>query len=186
MNIFVYSAILNLCAIYHPDKHVVKMILEYCQLLSTAHRVLDGTQTTELTEKNRKMKRYRLADTKADTLLYSATHVNHPCAVWVRESKANYTWLAQLLVELSKEYTYRYSKIHKCNKIGLVDFLLKHEPKNIPDREMTPFALAMPDECKIHGKPVQSYRKYFNEQKQKLATWKKRPNPHWFTCARET
>ena len=26
----------------HCDKHVVKMIIEYAQLMSTAHRVLDG------------------------------------------------------------------------------------------------------------------------------------------------
>ena len=32
----------------HCDKHVVKMILEYAQLLSTAHRVLDGDEWADL------------------------------------------------------------------------------------------------------------------------------------------
>lgn len=185
MNVFVYSTIAWICALYHPDKHVIKMVLEYAQLLSTAHRVLDGTQATELTKTGRKMKRWRLADSKADALVYSATHVNHPCAVWVRKSKANYEWLAQLLVEVSKEYTFRYGKTHKCQLIGLVDFLVSHAPANIPEGDRTPFALAMPDECKVPGNAVSSYHKYFNERKQKLAAWKNRETPDWFAAAAE-
>ena len=43
MNIFYLDKDVKKCAEMHVDKHVVKMILEYAQLLSTAHRVLDGT-----------------------------------------------------------------------------------------------------------------------------------------------
>lgn len=186
MNIFVYSTVAWICALYHPDKHVVKQLLEYCQLLSTAHRVLDGTQATELTKTGRRVKWWRLADAKADALVYSATHVNHPCAVWVRKSKANYDWLAQLLVEVTKEYTFRYDKTHKCQLIGLVDFLVSNAPANIPAGERTPFALAMPDECKCSGDAVGSYHTYFNQKKQKLAAWKKRTTPDWFVAAADT
>jgi hypothetical protein len=42
MNIFYLDEDPKICAQYHCDKHVVKMIIEYAQLLSTAHRVLDG------------------------------------------------------------------------------------------------------------------------------------------------
>ena len=31
----------------HCDKHVVKMIIEYAQLMSTAHRMLDGEEYEE-------------------------------------------------------------------------------------------------------------------------------------------
>ena len=34
----------------HCDKHVVKMIIEYAQMLSTAHRMLDGKQYTDDTQ----------------------------------------------------------------------------------------------------------------------------------------
>ena len=42
MNIFYLSEDPVQCAKWHCDKHVTKMIIEYAQLLSTAHRVLDG------------------------------------------------------------------------------------------------------------------------------------------------
>ena len=43
MNIFVLDQNPYNAAEYHCDRHVVKMIVEYAQLLSTAHRQLDGT-----------------------------------------------------------------------------------------------------------------------------------------------
>ena len=65
----------------------VKMILEYAQLLSTAHRVLDGTITIGLSKTGRKVKRYVLPDDR-DSILYSATHINHPSAIWARSHAA--------------------------------------------------------------------------------------------------
>ena len=50
MNIFYLDKNPKICAMYHNDKHVVKMILEYAQLLSTAHRVLDGTLSSRLSK----------------------------------------------------------------------------------------------------------------------------------------
>ena len=43
MNIFYLDHDVYKCAEMHNNKHTVKMILEYAQLLSTAHRFLDGT-----------------------------------------------------------------------------------------------------------------------------------------------
>ena len=45
MNIFYLSHDQEQCARQHLDKHVVKMIVEYGQLLSTAHRMNDGVKT---------------------------------------------------------------------------------------------------------------------------------------------
>ena len=44
MNIFYLDKDPKRCAEMHCDKHVVKMSLEYAQLLSTAHRILDGDE----------------------------------------------------------------------------------------------------------------------------------------------
>ena len=94
MNIFFLDEDSKMCAQAHCDKHVVKMILEYAQMMSTAHRVLDPP--SELIEP-----------------MYKPTHKNHPAAVWVRESDANYKWLYDLWFWLAKEYWWRYDKMHK-------------------------------------------------------------------------
>ena len=45
---------------WHIDKHIVKMPIEYAQLMSTAHRILDGTMYWGRTKNNRKIKRWYL------------------------------------------------------------------------------------------------------------------------------
>jgi hypothetical protein len=112
-------------------------------------------------------------------------HKNHPVTIWCRKSKANYLWTLELIDEMHKEWKYRYShpetKIHKSY---LVAQLLK---ENVPtddkfeEQRLTPFALAMPDKYKTDD-PVLSYRNYYmSEEKQKIASWKKkREKPEWY------
>jgi hypothetical protein len=189
MNIFFLSKDVKECAEMHNDKHTIKMILEYAQLLSTAHRVLDGTPNDiRSTTTGRKQVRYILPDSRND-LFYSATHINHPSAVWVRQSVSNYMWLSNLLVELCKEYTYRYGKVHKCERDGLVKYLHDVVPNNIPIStfkgelftEPTP---AMPEDCIIPLDSISSYRNYYNLNKTHLASWSGKVNPRnqpsWF------
>lgn len=180
MNIFYLHNDPRTCAEMHNDKHCVKMILEYAQLLSTAHRFLDGNPDQRLSTSGRKKTVYVLADHR-DTTLYSATHINHPSAIWVRQSYNNYFWLSELLIELCKEYTHRYGKVHKVERDGLLNELL-HAPKNInlsaPFTEPTP---AMPDDVKVLGDSIASYRKYYIQNKAHLAKWKNRPVPCWMT-----
>jgi hypothetical protein len=87
------------------------------------------------------------------------------------------------LVELCKEYTFRYGKIHKCESSGLVSFL-ETQPKNIPIGEFIQVTPAMPEEYKIQNDSVASYRNYYNKSKQHLASWvgkvNSRPIPEWF------
>jgi hypothetical protein len=158
MNIFVLHLITKLCAQYHADKHVVKMVLETAQLLCSAHVLLDNVTSIEEVD------------------LYKLTHKNHPCAIWARSSKANYEWLYDLFYELCAEYTYRYGKVHLCDT--KLKEVLAFVPKNIPDIPMTDFALAMPDECK-EDDPVESYRNYYRTHKQHLLVWTKRDVPEW-------
>jgi hypothetical protein len=182
VNIFYLDKNPQKCAEMHVDKHCVKMILEYAQLLSTAHRVLDGVLTDGLSQSGRKRKLYVLNDSR-DTILYSATHVNHPSAVWCRQSDSNYMWLAELLEECCKEYSYRYGKIHKVESSGLMQSLKNIFPKNIPNKPFTEPTPAMPDECKVPGNSLVSYHNYYNMNKQHLWSWKgkinSRPVPKW-------
>lgn len=179
MNIFYLSHDVKECAEMHNDKHCVKMILEYTQLLCTAHRVLDGKPVRAKTASGRNVVRYAL-DSELETILYSATHINHPSAVWVRNSDKNYIWLCNLLLSLCEEYTYRYGKVHKIERDGLCYILYKNYPKNIPIADFTQPTPAMPDDAKVNNDSLQSYRNYYNNNKQHLASWKKRQVPNWF------
>ena len=99
MNIFYLDRDPVIAAQMMCDKHVVKMILESAQMLSTAHRVLDGDE---------------YADRKG---LYKLAHKNHPSTIWVRSSLENYTWLYDHMVALMAEYTYRYGKHHATERL---------------------------------------------------------------------
>jgi len=178
VNIFYLDHDVVKCAEMHNDKHTVKMILEYCQLLSTAHRYLDGVEVIGKTKTGRNVKRWNLNDER-NTILYSATHINHPSAVWCRKTSANYEWLHKLLVELCKEYTYRYGKVHKCEREGLVAQLARL-PDTITSAPFTQPTPAMPDEVKIAGDSVASYRNYYINNKTHLANWKNREVPSWY------
>lgn len=179
MNVFYLSHSVKSCAEYHVDKHVVKMILEYAQLLSTAHRFLDGVSSVALSTNGRNVKRWKLSDPYLDQKLYMATHINHPSAVWARDSKENYIWLCNMLISLCEEYTYRYGKTHKVESDGLCYVLLKNIPKNIKHSDFTEPTPAMPDEYKVPGNSILSYRNYYNGAKTRMFSWKKREIPDW-------
>jgi len=169
----------------HLDKHVVKMILEYAQLLSTAHRLIDGIQVIEqkyvngsLPARYRNVKRWKLDDER-DKILYSATHSNHPSAIWARQNSCNYEWLYRLFCATCDEYTYRYGKVHLTDT--KLRNALKQHPKNIAKSNgwigPTP---AMPDECKVNDDPLASYKRYYIDKKADMAKWTNREPPSWF------
>jgi hypothetical protein len=153
MNIFVLDLEPKKCAEYHMDKHAVKMILESVQLLCGVHWVT-GSEAP-----------------------YKLSHKNHPCSIWSRECIENYVWLCDLTKELCKEYTFRYGKKHKSEQI--LEWCMINQPNLPVNGDITPFALAMPDECKI-GDAVESYRNYYMTSKRNLAVWKNREIPYWF------
>jgi hypothetical protein len=181
MNIFYLHNDPQTCAEMHNDKHVVKMILEYAQLLSTAHRVIDGTESIGLSKSGRKQKRYVLSDDR-DSVLYSATHLNHPSAKWTRHCEQNYRWLFNMWTRLLEEYTYRYGKHHSAER--LLTYLAR-PPKNIDMHE--PYTApwrAMPDEYKadrsVPHYTIESYRAYYLGAKVKMSRWTNREMPTWF------
>ena len=70
MNIFYLIETPKQCADKDIDKHVSKMLIEYAQLMSTAHRgILDGEQYTDLSKISRKV-RDKLDNLNADNTIY--------------------------------------------------------------------------------------------------------------------
>jgi len=177
LNIFYLDPDPSTCAKMHLDKHVVKMIVEYAQLMSTAHRMLDGEQYTDKTVNNRNIQRWRMKNEMFESTLYKASHVNHPSNIWVRQSKENYRWLYRMWFYLLQEYTYRYGKKHACEKLMHVLYL---DPVNIPKGIFTEPTPAMPDTYKVTNDSIRSYQNYYIHDKSRFAKWKNRETPEWF------
>lgn len=160
MNIFILDSDPERAAQYHCDKHVVKMIVESAQMLSTAHRLAGAN----------------------NSILYKQTHVNHPCSIWCRTNKANYHFLVRLALALCKEYTKRYKKVHKTQRI--IEWCAAHTPKNLISEatniKLTKFVQAMPDQYKDSYDPVQAYRQYYHGEKASFAKWKYTQVPDWW------
>lgn len=180
MNIFYLDPNPQLAAEYHCDKHVVKMIVEYSQLLSTAHRILDGTMYLDKTANGRSIKRWRHPDENMEKNLCLACHVNHPSAIWTRSNVGHYLWLRDLLDCLVAEYKYRYNNKKHATELR-IPYLVK-PPTNIPKVSWSdpPPAMKHYPQCIVRGNVVESYRNYYAVAKRSFATWKKRPDPKWY------
>jgi hypothetical protein len=176
MNIFYISKDPVQAAEWMVDKHVVKMILESAQLLSTAHRILDGQENLGKSKTGRNVKRWILPDSR-EGVLYSATHINHPSAVWCRQSVENYNWLADHMFALLYEYTYRYNKQHKIE--GELSYMLQSPPFALKEYDMTVMPSAMADEYKISDDPLVNYRNYYKVGKVRMHKWTNRQPPEW-------
>ena len=181
MNIFYLDPNPKICAEMHVDKHVCKMVIEYAQLLSTTHRVLDGEMYIGKTVNNRNIKRWRLLDDR-EARLMKPTMMNHPSAIWLRQSRDNYIWLYNMWCELQKEFTYRYGKIHATARL-IPD--LARVPDKSPVGKFTEPTPAMPDECKILGNSLKSYHIYYVTKKEHLWSWSGKINgrkqPEWLS-----
>lgn len=115
MNIFVISQDTTECAKALDDLRLNKMIIETAQLLSTAMRFRGYTGND----------------------IYKSTHLNHPCAIWARETSENYKWLLLYMSDLVEERTNRTGKNHKSYQIFNT---LCGGPKLMPQGPITPFA----------------------------------------------
>lgn len=190
MNIFVVDECPIQSARMLCDQHVVKMVTESIQMLSTCHRVLDGKmEMAPSVSGKRQVPRYRLDDGR-DKILYHAVHFKHPCNIWIRENIVHYDWLLAHTITLNEEYTNRYNRIHACNSM-LVYLIAVGAPKNIPtyhnpDNPLTvtniKFVQAMPDEYKDKD-TVKAYRNFYIGSKSKFARWKYTTPPKWYTDA---
>ncbi len=134
------------------DKHVVKMVLESAQMLSTvAHK-------------------HKYVNTPG---IYKPAYENHPMTLWVNTHKNKYLWLCEHGLALCKEYTKRYGKVHKSEELiqllhNLCKSFFTFGGGECNSKFITPPPLCMPDEFK-QDDFVKAYRKYYVH---KLASWK--------------
>lgn len=153
MNIFYLDRDHATNASYYVDRHIVKMITEHAQLLSTAVREF-GIDAG-----------------------YKTTHKNHPSAIWARESLDNWCWLRDLTEAMNAEYRFRYGRDYNHKSY---DKIMELPVPPIPSIGITKFRLAMPDDVKVED-PIESYRNYYVKYKSHIAQWKKRQTPEWYT-----
>ena len=158
MNIFHLDKNPKTCAEYHCDKHVVKMILETSQMLSTA---------------------YQKHAVESDSL-YKSAYPNHPMTLWVGETYKNFGWTLLLGESLGFQYTHRYNKRHKSMRIINYFFKNLDWKDKIPKGEQTPPPLCMPDEFKCDDY-VQAYKNYYINKKKSFAKYTKVDTPD-FMC----
>jgi len=161
----------------HCDQHVVKIPLEAVQLLYTAWAVLAGTD-----ERWRETAPWNKDKTRRG---YLPTHVNHPLAIWVRESEANYLLCQRYARKLCREYWKRTGKTLSVQ--AHLRWLGSNIPPTLPrTTHHTPIPLCIGTE---KGKPiptaatlsdaVEPYRRYYRETKLKMARWKHSQPPAW-------
>jgi len=157
MNIFALDLDPHLCAAYHCDSHVVKMITEHMQMLNSNAKFLSKVSG-------------------------KIAWLNHPCTIWLRESRENLDWLNKVQIELNLEWQKRWEHPSNLNHRGYDLWRMLYDSKNLrnlfPDVPMTRFVQAMPDECK-RDNPIDGYRTYYNTHKKTFAKWKTQ-TPFWY------
>jgi|TARA_Y100000289_G_scaffold27832_1_gene27412 hypothetical protein len=193
MNIFVLDEDPIKAAKMYCDRHIPKMCVELLQQIGSA-AIKHGAQPEQLP----------LA--KATQKPIRGGYHNHPCTIWVSMSRDNYLWAAHHGAALCEEYTKRFGKEHYCANGIEILYGLSYL---IPEGDLTPFALAMPDDYRPHlnehiGAPfdivpnddftfishasgddaVQAYRRYYHAKA--FAKWEKgRPMPDWFDVVKQ-
>jgi hypothetical protein len=156
VNIFVLSFNPTRAAEMLCDAHVNKMLLESAQLLNNVFP--EGTTT------------------------YRHTHYNHPCSVWVRDSRGNFEWLLHHARAIASEFKFRFGHKHKAedviNYLGRLRPRFPHRPSWFAAK--TTHVQAMPDMYKARN-AVTAYRDYYIGEKRKIAVWKHgRKPPYWW------
>jgi len=156
MNIFVTDTDPIQSALNLPDKHVVKMPLETCQMLAIIYsdwyygvgqlHKLDGTP-------------YRTAH---------GAFRNHPCTQWAAANQYNLAWLIQHGYALSAEYHSRYDKVHSCRATICEAADIYDRIFDIPCSQayhkVTDFTRAMPEYLKFDTTidTITAYQRYLN------------------------
>jgi hypothetical protein len=174
MNLFVLNVNPKKAAEAHGDKHVIKMILEACQMLYTAHwtshypELLNERSAIKISKAHKLLAipPQMVAAPKrkcADEQGYRPVHLHHPCTIWIRQSTGNYLWAVELALAIAEEYEYRWpGRVHSCKAHAL---WLKANVPNIPEGKLMTFAVAMDPEYKVSGDPIASYIKYYKGSK---------------------
>ena len=156
MNIFVTDSCPVQSAQNLPDKHIVKMPLETCQMLSIIYS--DWYYGVG--------KLY-----KSDGTPYRTAHGafrNHPCTQWAAANQYNLAWLIMHGLALCDEYTLRYRKVHTCQDVihqatRIYDSIFD-EPAYSAYHKVKRFTRAMPESIKFDTTidTITAYKQYLN------------------------
>ena len=158
MNIFVTDRCPIQSARNLPDKHIVKMPLETCQMLSIIYS--DWYYGVG--------KLY-----KSDGTPYRTSHGafrNHPCTQWAAANQYNLAWLIRHGYALCDEYTQRYGKVHTClDVISQAERIFHRSFSHInslyhASRKVRDFTRAMPESIKFDTTidTITAYKQYLN------------------------
>lgn len=187
INIFVLDKDPVKAAQMQCDKHVCKLTVESAQMLSTAHRILDGVEEMRPSKSGKRMVKYwRHRNPNLENVLYRVAHQNHPCTIWTMRSNNNYNWHYVHFAALCDEYKYRYGKTHLTDT--KLREILSTPPTNIDVGYLTqqPLAMKSNPECMFED-VVKSYRAYYQTKQDRFKmVWTKREIPEWFKVKRET
>ncbi len=171
MNIFVTNPSPYASAQVLPDKHIVKMPLETCQMLSIVCSEKWGHGYGDL---------HRLDGQAYKT--EKGAFRNHPCTAWANESLTNTWWLLTHGLALCAEYTHRYGKTHSCQQT------IEEASNIIPLRKpKTPssFTFAGPDEFKFDTSIdiFTAYKRYIASKPWVSENYLRDPSrkPNWIT-----
>jgi hypothetical protein len=172
----------TLAAQMYCDVHLHVGLIDVVLLLSAAHH-MHGRVQTEWSPFVKDVELHRRVDPLTYMLatqrIYPPEHIDHPCALWVRESRDNYDWLWRLGAALADEYEFRYKLKHPARPVL---WTLEVQPA-LPPLDQSEPPCAMPEECKVSTEglydAVASYRNYYLTAKLHLLKWTRRRPPHW-------
>ncbi len=165
MNIFVTDPSAVKSAQVLPDKHIVKMPLETCQMLAIVASKKWGHGFGTLPKLDGR-------PYKTDKGAFR----NHPCTVWAQD---NYTWLILHGLALCYEYTHRYGKKHSCQST------IAHCTQIFPPQDHDPksFAFAGPDQFKYDTSidTFTAYKRYISSKPWVASNYLRDPSrkPNW-------
>lgn len=178
MNIFVLHIDPEKSAQSLCDQHVIRMVRETTQLLSTAHRTMDTIEESD----NRFL------------LVYPEIEPDHPCLKWVMESIHNYNWLFFHAKALYEEYHFRFDKPSNYEIYGSHLYQIPHGYFNVYDHlGRTPFVQQLPEQYKNimnddnnatditkNNNTINAYRNFYINEVSPTTDWTKRTPPDWY------
>jgi len=194
MNIFWLSNNNYLNAEYACDQHIVKMCVEYAQILCTVMRKLGMNHG----------------------LMYKSTHENHPCVLWAGRNFSNFYRLYKMLCCYNDQYKVRFAKSNNhmsAEKINIIiadniigptlyideslqcidlfnsnnlikEAFISGVGEESISSPMTLPPMCMPEEYQ-HPSPsdiqnvISSYRLYYRHEKVKFARYNYTNTPDW-------
>jgi len=175
MNIFFLDENPKIAARQLCDKHCVKMPTEGLQIICHNLHELGYPKNIPFKRLSRGM-------------------ANHPSTIWARQSKENFMWTWKNTWAICDEYTGRYKKQHKIERLmreiskNVMDWLKVVE---FPEQGLTPFARAIKKSVYPHlldeelfPCTIEAYKEYYRIDKWRFATWIN-GRPSWYPTTKE-